>query len=442
MSGTGPGTLPDGRAAARGEVGPRPDMRLPRRSPAILCCGVLMLSIVGLIAAFLLSMARARHDFDRAAASEEQLAMVARIEAALGGEDQSSLGALLRQYRRSITREATLLDRPGEQDAELMEAARADQLIALASQPEGSVRNHAIRRLVATISNGERIEAREVALRMERLRRRMTLLAMLLTAVALISALLGAVGLAAANRRLSSEVAARTGELAMIERSRRLFFAKVSHELRTPVTVMRGEAEVALADPGDRIEPLREALDRVVANTEFLEHRIEELLSLARAENGELKLDDTPIDLMNVVAGAAQAAAAYARALEIGLEISGPDRPVAVRGDARWLQQALVAVLDNAAKFSPIGSSVSLRMAADDRAASISIRDEGAGIPPGELPRIFDAYYQAEGGRARGGTGLGLALARWVIERHGGSIGAGNDPDGGCVMTIILPRAA
>jgi signal transduction histidine kinase len=413
---------------------------LPQRLLALLCCCVLILSIIGLAAAFVIDMNRARHDFDRVAISEGQLATVARIEAALNRGDQSSLGILLREYRRSIRLETSQLDRAGEADAQAVEAARADQLLALAAQPDGIVRNQAIRRLVAMISDGEQIEAAEIALRMERLRQRTTFLAFSLTGLALISALLGAIGLIAANRRLSGDVAARTQELATIERSRRLFFAKVSHELRTPVTVMRGEAEVALSDPGGRIEPLRDALDRVVANAEFLEHRIEELLSLARAENGELQLDMQTLDLGRIVEGARQATAAYARSLDVALDYAAPDLPLMVRGDARWLQQALVAMLDNGVKFSPIGGKVSLAMRGDESGATISIGDQGAGIPAGELPRIFDAYYQTETGRERGGTGLGLALARWIIERHGGSIGAGNAPTGGCVMTIVLPR--
>jgi signal transduction histidine kinase len=195
-------------------------------------------------------------------------------------------------------------------------------------------------------------------------------------------------------------------------------------------------------DPGGQVAPLREALDRVVANAEFLEHRIEELLSLARAENGELTLDEQTVDLGQIVAAAGQAVSAYARSLDVGLELGMSDAPLTVRGDARWLQQALVAMLDNGVKFSPIGGKVSLAMTSDDSTASIAISDEGAGIPAGDLPRIFDAYYQAETGRERGGSGLGLALARWIIERHGGSIAASNAPGGGCVMTITLPRAS
>jgi signal transduction histidine kinase len=426
---------------------------LPQRLLALLCFCVLILSIIGLAAAFVIDMNRARHDFDRAATSQEQLATVARIEAALNGGDQGSLAGLLHDYRRSIRLEAAQLDRAGEARAQAVEAARADRLLVLASRPNGAARDQAIRRLVAVISDGERIEATEAASRMEGLRRRTTFLAISLTGLALLSALLGAIGLIAANRRLTGDVAARNRELATIERSRRLFFAKVSHELRTPVTVMRGEAEVALSDPGSdprlnptpdpggQVAPLREALDRVVANAEFLEHRIEELLSLARAENGELQLDAAILDLRQIVEGARQAASAYARSLDVALDFSVPDVPVLVRGDARWLQQALVAILDNGVKFSPIDGTVSLAIESDDATVSIAIGDQGAGIPPGDLPRIFDAYYQTETGRERGGTGLGLALARWIIERHGGTIGAGNAAGGGCVMTIVLPRA-
>ena len=406
---------------------------------ALLGCGVLILSILGLAAAFVVEMNRARHDFDRAAISQGQLATVARIETALNRGDQSALGGLLRDYRRSIRLEAGQLDRNGEANAQAVEAARADNLVALASAPDGAARNQAIRRLVAMISERERIEATEIAARMERLRQRTTILAISLSALAFVSAVLAVAGLVAANRRLSGDVAARTRELATIERSRRLFFAKVSHELRTPVTVMRGEAEVALSDPGGQVAPLRDALDRVVANSEFLEHRIEELLSLARAENGELQLDMQPLDLRYVVDGARQAVSAYARSLDVALDHEAPVPPVRINGDARWLQQALVATLDNAIKFSPVGGSVSLVVGAD---ASVTIGDQGAGIPAGELPRIFDAYYQTETGRERGGTGLGLALARWIVERHGGSIGASNASTGGCVMTITLPLAS
>ena len=413
----------------------------PPRWLAIACWCVLILSIFGLAAALVVDMIRAGRDFDRAAISQGQLATVARIEAALNRGDQGALGLMLRDYRRSIRLERARVERR-ETHAQNVEALRADRLLALASLPDGAARNQAIRGLVTVISEREQVEATEAALRMERLRQRTTILAFSLTALALVSAILGAVGLIAANRRLSGDVAERTQQLAMFERSRRLFFAKVSHELRTPVTVMRGEAEVALSDPGSDAAPLRDALDRVIANSEFLEHRIEELLSLARAEHGELPLDRQSLDLRDVVDGARQAASAYARSLDVELVYDAPGRPLPIVGDARWLQQALVAILDNGVKFSPIGGAVAMSLEGDEATISIVIKDQGAGIPAGELPRIFDAYYQTETGRERGGTGLGLALARWIIERHGGYIVATNAATGGCVMTITLPRAS
>ena len=110
--------------------------------------------------------------------------------------------------------------------------------------------------------------------------------------------------------------------------------------------------------------------------------------------------------------------------------------------DARWLGQALLAVVDNGLKFSDPGGRLGLSLAMAGGRAILAVADDGPGIVPAELPRIFDAYYQAEAGRGRGGTGLGLALARWVAEQHGGWIRAENRPDGGCRVVLGLELMA
>ena len=413
-----------------------------RRLTIISSCG-LVLSILGLMVAFLMSLAQASHNFDRASISEQQLAAVSRIEALINrGGDASALGPLLMDYRRSITQEMTLLDGSDtSRRAENLEQARAARLIALAGAAASPARNAALHRLVNAISAGERQEANHVARRMAVLRVRTTVLAVLLTALAGLCALLGGAGLYAANRRLTDQVSARTSQLAAVDRSRRLFFAKVSHELRTPVTVMRGEAEVALADRRSGPDHLREALGHVIANTEFLQHRIEELLSLAQAEDGQITLRDGPVRMDLVMARVRDAAQAYAASSGVALTMTLPADDLAVRGDARWLEQAFLAVLDNAVKFSPAEGVVALVMTVGAESLLVEISDQGPGIVESQLPRIFDAYYQAEEGRVRGGTGLGLALARWVVEQHGGAIRARNEAGGGCTVAITLPRS-
>jgi two-component system sensor histidine kinase BaeS len=198
---------------------------------------------------------------------------------------------------------------------------------------------------------------------------------------------------------------------------------------------------VSLADPAASADDLREALGHVVANADFLGHRIEELLGLSSAEDGRLRLDRAPIDLVALVVATGATAATYADSSDVRLALDTQEAPMRVLGDARWLGQALLAVLDNGVKFSPSGGTLSMRVRRAAGQAAIEIVDQGAGVMPAELPRIFDAYYQSGEGRMRGGTGLGLALARWVVEQHGGVIRAANDPAGGCRIAISLPLA-
>lgn len=414
-----------------------------RRAVAMAPSGVVMLvallvgSLTALLVAFLLTLQAVSRHFDRAAAAQDQLAAVSRIEALAAGRDSAAeLRTAVADYRASIDRETALLP-AAARNTQASEAADAARLSILVTSVQG--RGDDVRRLVARIGDRERGEVSAVAVAMARLRLRTTILAGLLATTALTAALLGAFALARANRDLSRLVEARTAELRAVDQSRRLFFAKASHELRTPVTAMRGEAEVSLVDPAATPENLRESLRHVVANADFLGRRIEELLGLSKADDGRLALASQPVDLATLIADTAASAAAYARSAEVGIDLDLANDPCRIVGDGRWLGQALLAIIDNGVKFSPQGSQ--LRLALDSQAgrARIRIADHGPGVMAEALPRIFDAYYQAAAGQTRGGTGLGLALARWVVERHGGTIAAANDPGGGCTIAITLP---
>jgi two-component system, OmpR family, sensor histidine kinase BaeS len=422
-----------------------PDRPPGARGAAMLVA--LVVSLAGLLAAFLLTLHAAARHFDRAAAAQAQLAAVSRIEALaaarLDDTDRAELAAVIAGYRASIARETALLAPTAPalrgQRAEL---ADADRLARLAFAPGD---RHALAALVSRIGARERSEVAEVAAAMARLRGRTTALAGLLAITALGAALSGAVALARSNRDLTRIVEDRTAELRVVDQSRRLFFAKASHELRTPVTAMRGEAEVSLSDPHAGVEDLRESLRHVVAGAEFLGRRIDELLGLSKADDGRLTLVSEPLDLGRLIAATSEAAGGYARSAEVGIDLRLAPAPVRIVGDPRWLGQALLAIIDNGVKFSPQGAVLRLALDAEEGGrARIRIADSGPGVMAEALPRIFDAYYQAEAGRLRGGTGLGLALARWVVEQHGGTIAAANDPGGGCTIAITLPveRAA
>lgn len=255
--------------------------------------------------------------------------------------------------------------------------------------------------------------------------------------------------LADANSCLERDVADRTAalaerndRLAAIDANRRLFFAQVSHELRTPITVIMGEAEVALRDDRADADALRDALRHIVANGEFAQRRLEDLLGVAGAEDGRLTLHREAIDLGDVMRTATARARPYARSSGVTITEHSPTGPVEAAGDASWLQQALLALIDNAVKHASSGCAIRMSLEHDGANAAFSVTDDGPGVSSEDLPLLFDTWHQTAAGRRRGGSGLGLAIARWVTEAHHGSIAAHNHIGGGLTVRISLPLAA
>lgn len=396
-----------------------------------------VISIAALAILFLHSVDRAAAYFNRAAVSQGQFGQVLAIRDAARGGDRLALDAALERYRASIRVEWALLS-PAERAAQGPELADAGRLAAASGQG----RSAALDQLIDRIARREQGEAAEAAAKMADLRSDAWLLALLLAGCAAVSAVIGAAGFATANRRLSRAVAARTAQIAAVDASRRLFFAKVSHELRTPVTSMRGEAEVALANAARDPAGLTAALHEVVAHSELLDRRVEELLALSQADDGRIELMREPVELTDIARAATHRVARHAASNQVRVRLS-QDAPVAVAADARWLEQAVVAVLDNAIKFSPEGADVDVTVVhRDAQHAVVTIGDRGRGVAQASLPKLFDAYYQTAEGRARGGNGLGLALSRWIVEQHGGTASASQRDGGGCLVTLTLPVAA
>ncbi|HWU02821.1 MAG TPA: HAMP domain-containing sensor histidine kinase [Novosphingobium sp.] len=405
-----------------------PALRLALPVPVLLA--VLGAALGGLLVGFACSLSSASRQFEHALIAERQAALVTGIARDADAIDAPALARRLGEYRDLIVRESDYLPARAA-GAQSREAARAERLAMLARAPADRAQLVAMVRAIAASESAEVAGARAA---LDGTRRHMLVLGVLLACMAMAAAAIGAAQLRRANRDLSREVDARTAELRAVDRSRRLFFAKASHELRTPVTAMRSIAEVALAGGG---EPAA-ALADVVAQAGFLGHRIEELLALASAEEGRPVLTMAQCDAGRIIADAVAQALPYARSVGVQIRTAAPSAPVTLLADARWLGQALLAIIDNGLKFSDPGGELAIRLEAAGSSASIAIEDHGPGLLPRELPRIFDAYYQAEAGRARGGSGLGLALARWVVEQHGGSIHAENRDGGGCAILIEL----
>jgi len=244
------------------------------------------------------------------------------------------------------------------------------------------------------------------------------------------------------RERLERQVAARTAaleranaELTRVDATRRRFFANVSHELRTPVTVLLGEAQVALRAPGEA-PALRGALERIAASGGYLRRRLDDLMSLARSEDGALTLTFAAVELNGVVGAAVDAARGYAQASEIALDFTPAPQTVAARGDAGALRQAALALIDNAVKFSPPGGRVAVRVT--QAPPGFCVADQGPGFGDADVAALFEPYAQAADGRRAGGAGLGLAIVRWIAEQHGGAVRAQNRSEGGALMRFTL----
>jgi len=220
--------------------------------------------------------------------------------------------------------------------------------------------------------------------------------------------------LSLANRRLQE-----------IDDTRRRFFADVSHELRTPLTVILGEAEITLRQTReDCPAPVRASFEVIVARAQNLRRRVDDLLRIARSESGELNLRLQTLDLRSVVEDAVAETEGLARQRELTIAPAPMPTPLAVCGDKEWLRQVISGLIANAVKYSAPGGSIAISAYGRDGYATIDVADEGCGIAPEDLPHVFDRFYQGKR-RSPGkdvGHGIGLALAKWLIESHHGTI--------------------
>ena len=219
----------------------------------------------------------------------------------------------------------------------------------------------------------------------------------------------------------------------------RQFGAALAHELRTPLAVLRADVETALreaqsgADIERRLAGQLEEIDK-------LKRLIDQLLTLARADAGEIRLERTAVDLGALASAICDQLELVAQAKHVALECAGAG-PVLVQGDRSWLERLLLNLLDNAIKFTPDGGRVSVRVARDGAWARVEVSDTGVGMSRDELPHIFERFYRADPSRSSSteGVGLGLSLAKWIVDRHDGTIEAASEPGKGSTFTIRLP---
>jgi signal transduction histidine kinase len=224
------------------------------------------------------------------------------------------------------------------------------------------------------------------------------------------------------------------------ENVRRRMMADIAHELRTPLTVIRGQVE-ALQDgvfelTPDNVSPIH---DQVL----LLSRLVDDLRDLALAEAGRLPLEFGQVDLGELSSRVVASFQPQAQARHISLNINrGAELPL-VQADDQRLKQVLANLLSNALRHTPEGGSISLRLGTEKQKVLVTVSDTGPGIEEKDLPFVFDRFYRGDRSRSRteGGVGLGLAIARQIVEAHGGEISVASPPHQGASFTVRLPAS-
>ena len=220
----------------------------------------------------------------------------------------------------------------------------------------------------------------------------------------------------------------------------RRFVADASHELRTPISVIRGEADVALSQERSPAE-YRESLTVVLDEARRLSRLVDDLLNLARADAGHVTLQTHDFYLNELLADCCRSVQSLAHTRGLELECL-PGNDLQFTGDEQLLRRLVINLLDNAIRYTPSAGKVTASLEATASSVQLRVSDTGIGIAPTDAARIFERFYRAGEARSRqdGGFGLGLAIVRWIAESHRGSVTCTSELGRGSTFTVTLPK--
>lgn len=214
------------------------------------------------------------------------------------------------------------------------------------------------------------------------------------------------------------------------------FVADAAHELRTPLAIMRTVAEVGLN--GGAADDQQAVIEQMLGQNRHLTRLVDDLSLLARTDTNTVAIERHPVDLSALVTDVSSELEYLAQEEGVTLD-ADVEGGIPVTGDILRLRQLLLILLDNALKHTSAGGTIRVRLAGQNGRARLQVVDSGPGIPPSDLSRIFDRFYQTDEARTGPGSGLGLAIGKWIVEAHGGQIVAGNASPHGAIFTVTFP---
>ncbi len=245
-------------------------------------------------------------------------------------------------------------------------------------------------------------------------------------------------------QRAGAELRAANQRLESLDRMKDDFMSSVTHELRTPLTSIRALAELMADDPDMAREQRQQFVDIIVAETERLSRLVNQVLDLAKIESGHAEWHPGAVDMAALIRRAAASMAELLREQGTALRLDLAEPVPALQADADRLMQVLLNLLGNAAKFVPRpGGEIRLRLRHDAQGLTVTVADNGPGVPPAHRAHVFDKFHQAgDASNRSAGTGLGLPISRQIVEHHGGRIALDNQATQGAVFSVWLPWTA
>ena len=218
----------------------------------------------------------------------------------------------------------------------------------------------------------------------------------------------------------------------------REFVNDAAHELRTPLTIVRATLDLARCD--DDPAALRQAIGESLGEVDYIKGLLDNLSILARAESGATQLNFTTVDVAKVAREALESAATFARPKQIEMACENCQEPVMLVGDALRLRQLLLILLENAVKYNCLVGHVKIQLIRTRSDVEIAVTDTGIGIDPDDLPHVFDRFYRSRHAEQfASGSGIGLSVAAWLADAHGGRMEVTSEVNRGSTFKVVLP---